>query len=224
MTFFTSSPNHELSCPFPWNCSTTWHLCDFRNTLTQTGTFHRRRRQLTHRKDQTASGDQMRDSEDSKYIGQVSKEAGFSAEVGKGQFFVPRPSIMNKRRWTVVCRGHTLPRSNPQSELVCALKDMCVFVQSWIQRQRICQDHPSSFEILILSKHTFHTCSWVLISRGLSQYASQMLDLEHFVAEQEGASAQFRRSPHKRTSNDALQTFQKTRCRCSVHISPEDCT
>ena len=144
-----------------------------------------------------------------KSIAQVSKKADCSAEVGKGQFFVTRPSIMNESRWTVVCRGYTLPRSNPHSELECALKDMCVFVQSWIQRQRICQDHPSSFEILILSKHTFHTCSWVLISRGLSQYASQMLDLEHFVAEREGASAQFRRSPHKRTSNDALQTFQK---------------
>ena len=44
---------------------------------------------LTHRKDLTASGDRMRDSKRSNATtAQVSQVAGFSAEVGKGQYFV----------------------------------------------------------------------------------------------------------------------------------------
>ena len=42
------------------------------------------------RKDSTASGDRMRDS---KTIAQVSQDAGFSTEVGNGQYFVTRPSV-----------------------------------------------------------------------------------------------------------------------------------
>ena len=53
----------------------------------------------THRKDVTASGDRMRDSEDSKTIALVSQEAGFSAEVGKGQSFVTRLSMKSEGRF-----------------------------------------------------------------------------------------------------------------------------
>ena len=78
---------------------------------------------LTHRKDLSASGDRKRDSKHSKTIAQVSQEAGFSAEVGKGQYFATRPSINNDGRWTLVCRGHSLLLSNPNAKLVCALTE-----------------------------------------------------------------------------------------------------
>ena len=39
-------------------------------------------------------------------------------------------------------------------------------------------------DVLIPSKQNLPHCSWVLISRGLNQYASQPLDLEQFVAEE----------------------------------------
>ena len=47
----------------------------------------------------------------------------FSAEVGKGQYFVTRVSISNSEGWTLVCREHTLSRNDSNSQLVCALKD-----------------------------------------------------------------------------------------------------
>ena len=78
---------------------------------------------MTHRKDLTTSGDRMRHSNESKTIALVSQEAGLSAEVGKGHFLVTRPSLNNEGRWVLVCREYTLPRSNPNSEWVCVLKD-----------------------------------------------------------------------------------------------------
>ena len=76
---------------------------------------------LTHRKDLTVFGDRMRDSKDHKTIAQVSKEAGFSAQGGKGQYFVTGPSIKREGQWTLVCEECTLLRDNPDSKLVCAL-------------------------------------------------------------------------------------------------------
>ena len=68
---------------------------------------------VTHRKDLTASGDRVQDSRDNKTIAHVSQEAGFSAQVGNGQFFVTRLSITNEVSWTLVCREYTLLRDNP---------------------------------------------------------------------------------------------------------------
>ena len=62
---------------------------------------------LTHRIHLTASGDRMRDSENSKTFAQVSQEAGFSAKVGKGQYFATRSSRKNGGTWTLVCREST---------------------------------------------------------------------------------------------------------------------
>ena len=53
---------------------------------------------------------------------QVSQEVGFSAEVGKGQYFVTLLSINISVGPALVCRQYTLPCSDPNSQLVCALK------------------------------------------------------------------------------------------------------
>ena len=96
---------------------------------------------LTHRQDLTASGDRMRDSEDSITIADVSQEAGFSAEVGKKPILCEnRSSKKYAGRWTLAYREYTLPRSNPNSKLVCGLSCHVRIGPSWIQRQRIWQD------------------------------------------------------------------------------------
>ena len=46
-----------------------------------------------------------------------------TAEVGKGQFFVTRPSINSDESWTLVCREHTQRRDNPDSKFVCGSFD-----------------------------------------------------------------------------------------------------
>ena len=44
-------------------------------------------------------------------------------KLAKTNFFVTRPSIKNEGRRTLACREYTLSHSDPNSELVCALKD-----------------------------------------------------------------------------------------------------
>ena len=83
------------------------------------GTFHRR----PHEPDTV--GSRMRDNADSKTSAQVSQEAGFSPEVGKGQYFVTRLSINNSKGPTLVFKEYTLPRSDPHSQLV------CFFLKKW---------------------------------------------------------------------------------------------
>ena len=63
----------------------------------------------------------MRENEDSNTNAQVLQEAGFSAEVGKGQYFVTRLSTINSEGPTLVCRKFSLPRSDPNAQS--ALKD-----------------------------------------------------------------------------------------------------
>ena len=65
----------------------------------------------------------MRDKADSKTSAQVSQGAGFSPEVGKGHYFVTRLSINNSKGSTLVFKEYTLPRSDPNSQLVCFLKE-----------------------------------------------------------------------------------------------------
>ena len=79
-------------------------------------------------------------------------------------------------------RVKTLHRSDPHTEFGCVLRDNAR-VQSCIQRQRSCQGL-HSIEVVIPSKQNLHTCSWVLISRGLNQYIFQVLDLQQSVAEE----------------------------------------
>ena len=76
---------------------------------------------LTYHKDGTTSGDRMLVSRGTQCIAQVSQDAGDSAQGGKGQYCVTRPSIKSEGTWTLVWRDHTLPRSNPDSKFVCAL-------------------------------------------------------------------------------------------------------
>ena len=63
---------------------------------------------LTHRQDLTASGNRLRDDEDSKTIARVSQEGGFTAEVGKGQYFCdPTLSQWRRQNGHLSCREQT---------------------------------------------------------------------------------------------------------------------
>ena len=125
----------------------------------------------------TAPGNRMWDNEDSKTIAQVSQEAGFSANVWKGQYFVTRPSIDNSEGSTLVCKEYTPPRSDPNSQLVCALNDT-VRTGLVLDSKTTNSAGPDSIGVLIPSKQNLPNCG------GLNKYASQILKLEQFVAEE----------------------------------------
>ena len=85
-------------------------------------------------------------------------------------------SIKNEGKLTLVCKEYTLPRRNPNSELVCALKDnVRISPVSDTNAPNVAGQH--STDVLIPPKQNLQDCSWVLISRGINRYASQILDL-----------------------------------------------
>ena len=133
-------------------------MCDWfdRNNQNQEG--HRRESpelstedltNLTHQKDLTASGNRMRDNEDSKTIAPVSQEAGLFSRSWKRTIFVTRLAIKNEGRWTLVCREYTLPRSNRHSHFICAFKD----------NARTNLSRLYSIQVLTPSRQNVHTCS-----------------------------------------------------------------
>ena len=66
----------------------------------------------------------MRENEQHrKTIAQVSQEAGYTAEVGKRQYFVTRLSMNSSVASTLVSREYTLLCRDRNSQLVCALND-----------------------------------------------------------------------------------------------------
>ena len=77
----------------------------------------------THHKDPTSSGDRMRDSKHSETIAQVPEDAGFPAEVGKGQYFVTQTLNQERRNMDTCLQEYALLRSTPDSKLLCALCD-----------------------------------------------------------------------------------------------------
>ena len=94
-----------------------------------------------------------------------------------------RLSINNSEGSTIVFREHTLLRSGPNSQLVCLLKDnLRALVQSEIQRPNFGGLY--SFAVSIPSKQILQFFPQVLISRGLIQFASRILDMEQLVAEE----------------------------------------
>ena len=139
------------------------------------GTFWSHLTTLTQRKDVTGSG------------AQVAQDAGFSAEVGKGKYFVARPSIKRRGICTLACWEYSLPRSNPDSKFVCAL---CANVRFGTSLGYEDSEFGRITFYWSLGKSWYHwkkdlpNYSWVLISSGLDQSASQTLDLERFVAEE----------------------------------------
>ena len=100
-----------------------------------------------------------------------------------GKKAILRDSTFEKefRRINTVCREYTLPRSNPNSESVCAWK-VNVRIRPVLDTKTLNLSGLYSLEVLIPSKQNPRACSWVLISSSLNQYASQILDLEQFVA------------------------------------------
>ena len=77
----------------------------------------------------------------------------------------------------------TLPRDNPDSKVVCALCDN-VHIGPVLETNTTHLAGLHSIEILVSSKKNLHNCSWLLISRGLKQHASHILNVEQFVAEE----------------------------------------
>ena len=67
---------------------------------------------------------------------------------------------------------------------------MCAFCPAWdTETTNLAGVH--SIEVLVPSQKVVPKFSWVLISRGLNQYASQMLDVEQFVDEGTDRISQF---------------------------------
>ena len=95
-----------------------------------------------------------------------------SQNVAETNFFVTRLSLNNEWIWTLVCRECTLRRDNPDSKFVCALFGN---VRSGPVLVKKTTNSAGSLpvEILVPSKKSFHSCTWVLISSGFKQHASQ---------------------------------------------------
>ena len=75
---------------------------------------------LTHRKDVTASGDRIRDHREPKTIAQVSQDAGFTTELGKGFFFCDSTSDKEQMELdTCLQRVHTTTRQSRYKIRMC---------------------------------------------------------------------------------------------------------
>ena len=103
--------------------------------------------------------------------------AGFPAEVRKGHNFATRRSMNSSEGSTLVCRECTVPRSDRNSQEVCALKDNVRICPVW-EATTTYLAGLHSIEVFIPSKHNLQSCSLMLISGGLNTCAS----LEYFVA------------------------------------------
>ena len=96
-------------------------------------------------------------------------------KLAKATFFVTRLSI-NEGRWTLACREYTLLRDTPDFK-----KSLC-FVWSCLGYEDNDFGRVTFYWSLgAIRKRIF---SWVLISTGLNPHASQILNLEQFVAKE----------------------------------------
>ena len=71
----------------------------------------------------------------------MSQDAGFSADTGKSQCFVLRPSSKIKWNWTLVWTEYTPPRDKRDSKFKMCCVILCALVETWVRRQRIWQDY-----------------------------------------------------------------------------------
>ena len=92
-------------------------------------------------------------AKDGKTIVQVSQQAGISAEVGKGLFFLPDFRQMIQMAW-----------SNPNSELVCALKDNVRVGPVLDTKTNICHD-----KILLKSRDHRNRISKTVLGYSFNQ-------------------------------------------------------